>query len=64
VGQCALNHDAIESLLLSYRRLGVINKQTTDELWVSPVSLYRRLAVAKFNLKSLALAVAEILHGV
>jgi len=27
--------------------VGVINKQTTDELWISPV--YRRLAVAKFS---------------
>ena len=27
--------------------LGVINKPTTDELWISPV--YRRLAVAKFS---------------
>jgi len=26
--------------------IGVINKRTTDELWISPV--YRRLAVAKF----------------
>jgi len=76
--------------------VGVINKQTTIELWISPV--YRRLAVAKLspqcrncsddpdlahlgnthssqdwdfawptrvqNLKSLALAVAEKLHGV
>jgi len=28
-------------------RIGVINKPTTDELWISPV--YRRLAVAKFS---------------
>ena len=27
--------------------IGVINKPTTDELWISPV--YRRLAVAKFS---------------
>jgi len=27
--------------------VGVINKPTTDELWISPV--YRRLAVAKFS---------------
>ena len=27
--------------------IGVINKSTTDELWISP--LYRRLAVAKFS---------------
>jgi len=73
--------------------IGVINKPTAGELWISPV--YRRLAVAKFssveiahdpdhahlgnthssqdyfarptrvqNLKSLALAIVEILHGV
>jgi len=27
--------------------IGVINKPTTDELWISPV--YQRLAVAKFS---------------
>jgi len=27
--------------------IGIINKPTTDELWISPV--YRRLAVAKFS---------------
>ena len=52
--------------------IGVINKPTTDELWISP--LYRRLAVAKLSksawptrvqkLKSLVLAVAETLRGV
>jgi len=30
-----------------YCPIGVINKPTTDELWISPV--YRRLAVAKFS---------------
>ena len=40
---CALNHDSIEWLPLSYR----CHKQTDDvELCISPV--YRRLAVAKF----------------
>ena len=29
------------------RLIGVINKPTTDELWISPA--YRRLAVAKFS---------------
>ena len=30
-----------------HRPIGVINKPTTDELWISPV--YRRLAVVKFS---------------
>jgi len=30
-----------------HRPIEVINKPTTDELWISPV--YRRLAVAKFS---------------
>jgi len=44
--------------------IGVINKPTTVELCISHV--YRRLAVETRvqNLKSLVLAVAEILHGV
>ena len=54
--QCALNHEATESAPIVS---GVINKPTTVELCISPV--YRRLAVAKV---SIALAVAEILHGV
>ena len=41
---CALNHDATESAPIVS---GVINKPTTEELWISPV--YRRLAVAKFS---------------
>ena len=78
--QCALNHDATESVPIVS---GVINKPTTVELCISPV--YRRLAdpdrahlgsthssqdqdftwpTRVQNLKSLALAVAEILHGV
>ena len=29
--------------------IGVINKPTTFELWISPSPVYRRLAVAKFS---------------
>ena len=43
-GQCALDHDAIESAPIVS---SVINKPTTVELCISPV--YRRLAVAKFS---------------
>ena len=42
--QCALNHDATESLLLLRC---VINKPTMDDLCISPV--YRPLAVAKVH---------------
>jgi len=34
--------------------IGVINKPTTDELWISPV--YRRLAVAKFSVHNVEIA--------
>ena len=44
IDKCALNHDATESAPIV---LGVINKPTTVELYISPV--YRRLAVAKFS---------------
>ena len=49
--QCALNHDATESAAIVS---GVINKPTTVKLCINRVQ----------NLKSLALAVAEILHVV
>ena len=42
--QCALNHDAISRF---HCLRCVINKPTTDDLWISPV--YQRLAVAKFS---------------
>ena len=40
-------HSTVTRSSRFYCPIGVINKQTTDKLWISPV--YRRLAVAKFS---------------
>ena len=40
-------HSIVTRSICFHCLIGVINKPTTDELWISPV--YRRLAVAKFS---------------
>jgi len=40
-------HSTVTRSSRFYCHVGVINKPTTVELWISPV--YRRLAVAKFS---------------
>jgi len=47
----AMGNKRVHSTMMRSSRfrcpIGVINKRTTDELWISPV--YRRLALAKFS---------------